>query len=72
MAARDLDRDDAWTYMTTDSPSPYLFESKIEMLGRLSGARTPRQRFFARLFAMLVLLPVLIAIVAGAVGLLIG
>lgn len=55
---------DPLEYMTTDHPSPYLFESQMAMLGRMGRGATPRRRFFARLFAALALLPFLVGIIA--------
>ncbi|MFC0033549.1 hypothetical protein ACFFMM_28900 [Micromonospora chaiyaphumensis] len=59
--------DDALGYMTSDQPSPYLFESQMAMVGRMGRGATPRRRLFARLFAALALLPFLVGIVAGVV-----
>lgn len=62
--------DEPLEYMTSDHPSPYLFESQMGMLGRMGRGRTPGRRFFARLFAALALLPFLVGIVAGVVRML--
>ena len=56
--------------MTSDHPNQYLFESQMRMAGRLSRAFTPRRRFFARLFTVLVLIPYLVAIGESIVKLL--
>jgi hypothetical protein len=42
-------------YMTTDSPSGYLVESEIAMLGRLASGPTRRARIFGRIFALTLL-----------------
>lgn len=52
-----------WDYMTSDSPSGYLVESEIAMLGRLGGGSTPRKRIIGRLFAASMLLILLVPMV---------
>lgn len=59
--------DDPLEYMTSDHPSPYLFESQVAMLGRMGDGWTPRRRFFARLFASLALLPLLLGVIQGVI-----
>ena len=38
-------------YVTSDSPSGYLVESEIAMLGRLASGPTRRARIFGRILA---------------------
>jgi hypothetical protein len=45
-----------WDYMTSDSPSAYLVESEIAMLGRLGSGPTRRARVLGRTFAAAMLL----------------
>jgi len=61
--------DDPMAYMTSDHSSPYLFESQMDMIGRMGRGATPRRRFFARLFAVLALLPFLIPLMVGVIRL---
>jgi hypothetical protein len=61
--------DDPLAYTTADHPSPYLFESRMGMLGRMGRGVTPRRRALARLFAALALLPFVAVVVAVVVRL---
>lgn len=53
---------DPLKFRTADSPSPYLFESKVEMLGRLAEARTPRARLATKALVWMILLAMLVSI----------
>lgn len=54
---------DALAFMTSDSPSGYLVESEIAMLGRLGRGRSRKARILGRIAAVLLLLPILLGIV---------
>jgi hypothetical protein len=49
-----------WDYMTSDSPSGYLVESEIAMLGRLGSGSTRRSRIFGRTLAGAMLLALIV------------
>ena len=52
-----------WDYMTSDSPSGYLVESEIAMLGRLGSGPTRRARVMGRTFAAAMLLALIVPMV---------
>jgi hypothetical protein len=54
-----------WDYMTTDSPSGYLVESEIAMLGRLGSGSTRRARVFGRIFAATLLIALVLPFLVG-------
>lgn len=49
-----------WDYMTSDSPSGYLVESEIAMLGRLGSGATRRARIFGRTLATAMLIALVV------------
>jgi len=53
---------DSFAHMTSDSPSSYLIESQIEMLGRLGNGRSRRQRIMGKTVAWIMLAPFLFAL----------
>ncbi|WP_117208770.1 hypothetical protein [Allorhizocola rhizosphaerae] len=57
-------RSDGLAYMTADSPSPYLIESEIAMLGRLGRGGTPRARLMGRIAAIFLLATMSLGILA--------
>ena len=61
--------DDPLAYLTGNDPSPYLFESRMAMLGRTGRGATPKRRVLARLFATLALLPFLVVAVRAVASL---
>ena len=56
-------------YLTSHDPNPNLFESQMDMVGRMGRTGSPRRRLAARVFAGSALLPFLVAGVAGLIGL---
>jgi hypothetical protein len=54
-----------WDYVTSDSPSPYLVESEIAMLGRLGSGPTRRARTFGRILAATLLIVVVVPMLLG-------
>jgi hypothetical protein len=51
-------------YMTSDSPSGYLVESEIAMLGRLGRGSTRRARISGRIFAIVLLVAFVVPFLA--------
>ena len=49
-----------WDYVTSDSPSGYLVESEIAMLGRLGSGPTRRSRIFGRTLAAALLIALVV------------
>lgn len=58
----DLRRSDGLAFMTSDSPSGYLVESEIAMLGRLGRSDDPARRFYGKIAAVILLLVMAIPI----------
>ena len=54
-----------WDYMTSDSPSGYLVESEIAMLGRLGSGATRRARVMGRIFAVTLLIALIVPALVG-------
>jgi len=54
-----------WDYMTSDSPSGYLVESEIAMLGRLGSGPTRRARVVGRIFAVTLLIALIVPALVG-------
>ena len=52
-------------YMTSDSPSGYLVESEIAMLGRLGSGSTRRARVSGRILAATLLVAFVVPILVG-------
>ncbi len=61
---------DGLAYVTADSPSPYLVESEIAMLGRLGRGGTPRARLMGRIAAIFLLATMSVGILTQVVILL--
>lgn len=54
-----------WDYMTSDSPSGYLVESEIAMLGRLGSGPTRRARVVGRILAATMLVAFVVPMLIG-------
>jgi hypothetical protein len=54
-------------YMTSDSPSGYLVESEIAMLGRLGSGGTRRARILGRVVAFTLLVAFVVSFAAGLI-----
>jgi len=58
-------RHPGWDYVTSDSPSGYLVESEIAMLGRLGSGPTRRARVTGRIFAATLLIALIVPSLVG-------
>jgi hypothetical protein len=65
-------RHHALDYMTSDSPSGYLVESEIAMLGRLGSGGSRRARMIGKILALTLLIAFVTPIVMTLVQLLSG
>ncbi|HEX6686773.1 MAG TPA: hypothetical protein VF062_28670 [Candidatus Limnocylindrales bacterium] len=52
-------------FMTSDSPSGYLVESEIAMLGRLGGGGSRRRRVLGRVLAVALLVAFVVPMLVG-------